>query len=64
MKHGGIVDSLVGVGANLGGSDVEGGFTDVAIKKASRHGDERAIQVWQRSGISLEGKYNIDKKKP
>ena len=64
MKHGSIVDSLVRVGANLGGSDVEGGFTDVAIKKALKHGDEWAIQVWQRSGISLEEKYDVDKKKP
>jgi lysophospholipase len=51
MKHGKIVDVLVSAGANLGGSDVEGGFTDAAIKRALRHGDERAIQVWQKSGI-------------
>ncbi|KAF9653069.1 asparaginase-domain-containing protein [Thelephora ganbajun] len=54
MKHGSIVDSLVSAGANLGGSDVEGGFADVAIRKALRHGDEGTIQVWQKSGISLE----------
>jgi len=64
MKHGSIVDLLVSVGANLGGSDIEGGFTDVAIKKAFRHGDESAIQVWQRSGISLHEKYSVDKKNP
>ena len=64
MKHGSMVDLLVSVGANLGGSDIEGGFTEVAIKKALRHGDERAIQVWKRSGISLEGKYDVDKKNP
>jgi len=64
MKHGSIVDSLVSVGANLGGSDIEGGFADIAIKKALRHGDERAIQAWKRSGISLEEKYNVDKKNP
>lgn len=64
MKHGSIVDLFVSVGANLGGSDIEGGFTDVAIKKASKHGDERAIQVWKRSGIGLEEKYNVDKKNP
>jgi len=64
MKHGGIVDLLVCVGANLGGSDVEGGFTNVAIKKALRHGDERAIQVWKRTGISLEEEYKVEKKNP
>jgi len=64
MNYGSIVDLLVSVGANLGGSDVEGGFTDIAIKRALRHGDERAIQVWKRSGISLEEKYNVDKKNP
>jgi len=54
MKHGSIVDLLVSAGANLGGSDIEGGFADVAIKKALWHGDEGAIRVWQKSGISLE----------
>jgi len=62
MKHGSIVDLLVSVGANLGGSDIEGGFADITIKNALRHGDERAIQVWKRSGIGLEEKYNVDKK--
>ena len=52
------------MGANLGGSDIEGGFADIVIKKALRHGDERAIQVWKRSGISLEEKYNVDRKNP
>jgi lysophospholipase len=54
MKHGSVVDLLVSAGANLGGSDIEGGFTDVVIKKALRRGDEWAIQVWQKSGIGLE----------
>lgn len=54
MIHGGIVDLLVSAGANLGGSDIEGGFADVVIKKALRRGDEWAIQVWQKSGIILE----------
>lgn len=64
MKHGSIVDLLVSVGANLGGSDIEGGFADVVVENAIRHGDEGAIQVWQRSGISLEKKYNVSKKNP
>lgn len=64
MKHGNIVDLLVSVGANLGGSDVEGGFTGVAIEKALQHGDEWAMQLWQKSGIRLEKKYNVGKKIP
>jgi len=54
MKHGNVVDLLVSAGANLGGSDIEGGFANVVVEKAIRHGDEGAIQVWERSGISLE----------
>lgn len=56
MKHGNVVDLLVSAGANLGGSDIEGGFANVVVEKAIRHGDEGAIQVWERSGISLERK--------
>jgi lysophospholipase len=56
MKHEGIVDLLVRAGANLGGSDIEGGFADIAIRKAIQYGDEGAMQVWQKSGISLENK--------
>lgn len=54
MKHASIADLLVNAGANLGGSDIEGGFADVSIKKAIRNGDEEALEVWQKSGISLE----------
>lgn len=53
MKHANIVELLVSAGANLGGSDVEGGFADIAVKKALRHGDEGAIEVWQKSGICI-----------
>lgn len=56
MKHESVVDLLVAAGANLGGSDIEGGFADIAIKNAIRYGDEGAVQVWQKSGISLDNK--------
>ena len=56
MKHENIVDLLVTAGANLGGSDIEGGFADIAIKNAIRHGDEGAMQVWKKSGINLDNK--------
>lgn len=62
MKNGSVVDLLVSAGANLGGSDIEGGFVDVVIEKALRHGDERAIQMWQKSGISLEKERDVGKK--
>lgn len=64
LKHRKIVDSLVSAGANLGGSDIEGGFAEAVIQKAIRQGDERAIQVWQKSGISLEGKCVKSEKDP
>lgn len=58
------MDLLVRAGANLGGSDIEGGFVDVAIKKALRHGDDGAIRVWEKSGISLEKEHIVHKKNP
>jgi lysophospholipase len=61
MKHGGIVDLLVRAGANLGGSDVEGGYAGVAIEKAIRHGDEGAMEVWRKSGISIETERIVSK---
>ena len=64
MGHTSIVDSLVSAGANLGGTDIEGGFVDVAIKKVLRHGDKEAIEVWRKSGISLEKKDIVDKRNP
>jgi lysophospholipase len=64
MKHGSVVDLLVSAGANLGGSDIEGGFANVAIEKAIRHGDERAMQMWQRSGITPEKKHIVREKDP
>jgi lysophospholipase len=64
MKHESVVDLLVSAGANLGGSDIESGFADVAIKKAIRHGDQGAIQVWQKSGIGLEKKDIVNERNP
>jgi len=64
MRHISIVDFLVNAGANLGGTDVEGGFADIAIKKALRRGDEGAIEAWQKSGISLEKKDIVGKRNP
>ena len=64
MKYGSVVDLLVSAGANLGGSDIEDGFAYVAIEKAIRNGDERAIQVWQKSGITPDKKHIVEEKDP
>ncbi|EPQ57971.1 asparaginase-domain-containing protein [Gloeophyllum trabeum ATCC 11539] len=47
--HENIVDILMKAGANLGGSDVEGGFVELAVQKARRTRDERALAIWQKA---------------
>lgn len=37
-------------GANLGGSDLEGGYAALAMKKATRTGDQKALMVWEKAG--------------
>ncbi|PIL24495.1 transporter [Ganoderma sinense ZZ0214-1] len=51
--HEGLVDLLVKAGANLGGADVEGGFVALAVRKAARARDERALRVWKKAGADL-----------
>lgn len=48
--HVGIVDLLRQVGANLGGTDVEGGFAALEVKKATQKGDEIALHTWTKAG--------------
>jgi len=48
-----IVDLLVKAGANLGGSDLEGGFVDLAVKRASLSGDQRRLNAWSKTGIKI-----------
>lgn len=64
MKHANIVDMLVSAGANLGGSDIEGGFADIAVEKALRRGDKGAIEVWQKSGIRVKTEGIAGKRNP
>lgn len=64
MKHANIVDLLVSAGANLGGSDIEGGFADIAVEKALRRGDEGTIEVWQKSGIRVKAEGIVGKRNP
>lgn len=51
--HEGIVDILVETGANLGGSDVEGGFVSLIFQKALHAHDERAIRIWRKAGAGM-----------
>lgn len=64
MKCGSIVDLLVSAGADLGGSDIEGGFVGVALSKAIQNGDEEAIHAWQKSGINLENRHTVSDENP
>ncbi|KAI0695873.1 asparaginase-domain-containing protein [Cerioporus squamosus] len=48
--HEDLVDLLVKTGANLGGSDVEGGFVKLAVKRATHARDERALDIWKKAG--------------
>lgn len=45
-----MVEILVKVGANLGGSDLEGGFASLITKRATLASDERAIKIWAMTG--------------
>ncbi|KAI0700008.1 asparaginase-domain-containing protein [Cytidiella melzeri] len=51
--HEGVVDGLIKAGANLGGSDVEGGFVPLILKKAIHAHDERAVRIWRKAGAGI-----------
>ncbi|KAF7793269.1 hypothetical protein EIP86_004380 [Pleurotus ostreatoroseus] len=48
--HEEVVDLLVKAGANLGGSDIEGGFASLISHKAALAHDERAVRIWTKAG--------------
>ena len=48
--HERTVEILVKAGANLGGSDLEGGFASLISKRAHHANDERAIKIWATAG--------------
>ncbi|EKM55053.1 uncharacterized protein PHACADRAFT_94654 [Phanerochaete carnosa HHB-10118-sp] len=52
--HENIVDILVRAGANLGGSDVEGGFVRLTMQKAVLAQDERALRIWKKAGADIQ----------
>lgn len=49
--HEEIVDLLMKAGANLGGSDIEGGFVSLIADKAARAHDERSVRIWMKAGM-------------
>ena len=50
QEHESVVDILVKAGAMLGGADVERGFTDLAMEKATISRDEHALRIWAKAG--------------
>ncbi|KDQ60897.1 hypothetical protein JAAARDRAFT_124749 [Jaapia argillacea MUCL 33604] len=52
-RHESTVNLLMTAGANLGGSDVDGGFVSLAIKKAWRAGDDRSLKTWGLTGVKV-----------
>ncbi|KAI0302208.1 L-asparaginase [Russula brevipes] len=50
--HDEIVSTLVTVGANLGGADVEG-FAPLAVKMALLREDHAALNIWEKAGIPI-----------
>jgi lysophospholipase len=52
-SHAAIVDILVTAGANLGGSDLEGGYVDLEVKKALTRGAEHSLEIWRKAGANV-----------
>lgn len=48
-----MVDDLVKAGANLGGSDFDGGFATLAIQNAMLAGDQNTLSIWAKTGIRV-----------
>ncbi|TCD66187.1 hypothetical protein EIP91_001681 [Steccherinum ochraceum] len=49
--HESAVDLLTTAGANLGGSDIDGGFAPLITKRAALAGDDRAVKLWAKTGV-------------
>ena len=52
--HIAIVETLRQAGANLGGSDLEGGFAAIEVERAGRRGDTDALRVWNLAGFTVD----------
>lgn len=48
------MDILVQAGANLGGTDLDGGYALFAWGKAMQSGDEASARIWEKTGLTLK----------
>lgn len=46
-----MVEDLVKVGANLGGSDAD--YAALAVGVATRTGDQTALAIWAKTGLAV-----------
>lgn len=53
QKYESAVDVLVRAGAILGGSDVDGGFVDLAVEQALVSNNENALRIWRKAGARI-----------
>ena len=51
--HSSIVEILRQAGANLGGSDVEGGYAALEVTKAAQRADTASLEIWQKAGLNM-----------
>lgn len=66
--HSSIVEILRQAGANLGGSDVEGGYAALEVTKAAQRADTASLEIWQKAGLNMGNlsnglENNLDKNK-
>jgi len=54
-----VVDNLVKVGANLGGSDLDGGFAMLAVQNALHARDQNAIRIWAKAGMKMPTEHDM-----
>ena len=49
------------VGANLGGSDLDGGFAILAVQNALHAGDQDAVRIWTKAGMKIPTRQDTQK---
>ncbi|KZO95804.1 asparaginase-domain-containing protein [Calocera viscosa TUFC12733] len=50
-RHGAVVEELRKVGAHLYGADVDGGYAELAYRRARTAGDPEDLRTWQSAGF-------------
>ena len=53
QRHEEAVDVLVKAGAILGGSDIDGGYVNLAVERAVVSNDESALLIWRKAGAGI-----------